>query len=201
MCPERLRRNHANLLRPAQSRHTVAFIFAHDAKHLRHGIGALIVHFRFNRIDEVLLFALNILRAEHAVFRQRTEQDFLRQIHDGSKNTLSLRQKCVLNKISVKTHQLDLALAADQRTEACSVERIQLHGNAADVRIMLRRTKQNTRKQCIKRSIGCRVRTKKVQAEAGSFKFFGLHRTQSNPGCNRDCFYHLTHPFISSIIH
>ena len=156
-------------------------------------VGPLFVQRRFDGVDKILLFALDEAGAEAAVLRKRVEQDLLGKRDHRAEHLVPLRQKIVLDKVRVKAGQLDLALFAHERTERCAVQLVERGGDAADVRILLRRPQQNAGQKRIGRSRFGTVRADKIDAEAAGFEFIGLHGPQRHLRCQlkicRHCKY------------
>ena len=198
---QRLRRDGGNVLGVAQTRHAVGLARAHRLQHLRHGVAALVVEARLDRVDEVLLLALNIAGAEAAVFQIRLVKRLRRQLEHRRKDGLAVGDKGVLDKIGVKADEARLALAAHERAERRAIEVIETVGDGGDVGVTRRAVQQDAGQQRVDGRRLAAVRLEQVDAEAAGFETVGADRAQGDPRLDRNRDHHGLHPFIASIIH
>ena len=174
----------------AQAGDGVALVPAHGPQQAEDGIGALVVDLGGDGVAEVDLFALDKVAAEHAVLGHRLQQQLPQEAADRGKDVLPLQGIGVLDEVGIEAPGLHLALFTDERTDAGPVQLIQQHGDAHDIRVLLRAPQQDAGQQ----GIFCRLLpaegTEEADAETAGFEFIRLHGPQKHAGQQLDSLIH-----------
>ena len=138
----------------AETGYAVALAAAHLLQQALVGVLALVVKRGADRVDQIILLALHVVRAEHAALPRRAEQHLAEQVGGGLEQLFAAGRELVVNEAGDEAEAVVFALLAHREAQPRAVQQVERAGQRAHVGMALRAAAQHGGQQRARRGAG-----------------------------------------------